>query len=221
MASILVDYENVFASYGLRGVETLKEDDTLIIFYSDTCRKIRQDYMQAVVDSGCEFRIVKLEKTGKNALDFYIAVECGILSCQGKNQLAIISNDKGFQAVLDYFNVSDLMTNIHIVKAGNIESALLLLDSPENADRRAEIKKKSIMLDLAAEQARIEERSILRNKIKNAILGTEYENKIPKIMNLLEENCTKGMRNLYTESLHCFGRHAGTQIYRLVKPLVG
>ena len=43
MATILVDYENVFASDGLKGVDALRKDDTLIVFYSDSCRKIRQD----------------------------------------------------------------------------------------------------------------------------------------------------------------------------------
>ena len=41
MATILVDYENTFASNGLKGVDVLSPDDTLIIFYSNSCRKIR------------------------------------------------------------------------------------------------------------------------------------------------------------------------------------
>ena len=39
MATILVDYENVYASNGLKGVDALSVDDVLIIFYSDSCRK--------------------------------------------------------------------------------------------------------------------------------------------------------------------------------------
>ena len=35
MAAVLVDYENVHGSNGLNGVEALKEDDTLIIFFSE------------------------------------------------------------------------------------------------------------------------------------------------------------------------------------------
>ena len=35
MATILVDYENVCASNGLKGVDALSVDDVLIIFYSD------------------------------------------------------------------------------------------------------------------------------------------------------------------------------------------
>ena len=73
MATILVDYENVFASDGLKGVDALRKDDTLIVFYSDSCRKIRQDFIKTIDASGCKFRILKLKNPGKNALDFYIA----------------------------------------------------------------------------------------------------------------------------------------------------
>ena len=151
MAAILVDYENVFASNGLKGVDALRADDILIIFYSDSCGKIRHDYMQLINDSGCDFHIVKLKKRGKNALDFYIDAECGILGAQGEKQFAIISNDKGFQAVLDYFHVKDSTSDIQLVKAGNIESALIMLNAPDNADRRMELKIRSSMPDLASE----------------------------------------------------------------------
>lgn len=221
MAAILVDYENVFVSNGLKGVDALSEDDTLIIFYSDSCRKIRREFMQSINNSGCEFRILKLKNSGKNALDFYIATECGVLSSRGKRQLAIISNDKGFQAVIDYFKVSEFMSDIHIVKAGNIENALIMLDSPENEARKRELQNRTAMLDLVAEHARIEECNNLKNRLKKAMYGTKYENRISEIMEFIEGNKTKGMKNLYTESLHCFGKYAGTEIYRIVKPIVG
>ena len=92
MATILVDYENTFASNGLKGVDVLSPDDTLIIFYSNSCGKIRYDYMQSIKDSGCDFRIIRLKNPGKNALDFYIAAECGVLSSRGETRLAISSN---------------------------------------------------------------------------------------------------------------------------------
>ena len=41
MATILVDYENVSTTDGLKGVEYLSENDTLIIFYSQCCEKVR------------------------------------------------------------------------------------------------------------------------------------------------------------------------------------
>lgn len=162
MPTILVDYENVNGSNGLKGTDVLCRDDTLIIFYSKNCGKIRYDYMQEIKESGCEFRVIKLKGTGKNALDFYIAAECGIISERGENEIAIISNDKGFQAVIDFFGADQNANQIQIVKAGNIENALTLFHAPEDAERRKKIQNRKLLLDLSAESARIEE----SNRIK-------------------------------------------------------
>ena len=56
MASILVDYENVCSTNGLRGVEYLNENDALILFYSQSCEKIRSEYIGAIEKSCCEFK---------------------------------------------------------------------------------------------------------------------------------------------------------------------
>ena len=48
MASILVDYENVSATGGLKGVEYLNKKDTLIVFYSQCCEKIRAEYIEMI-----------------------------------------------------------------------------------------------------------------------------------------------------------------------------
>ena len=55
MATILVDYENVHGSNGLKGAEVLREDDTLIVFFSESCRKIKREYMEYINDSKCKF----------------------------------------------------------------------------------------------------------------------------------------------------------------------
>lgn len=39
MATILVDYENVVGTNGLKGVDALQNDDVCIIFYSSCCGK--------------------------------------------------------------------------------------------------------------------------------------------------------------------------------------
>ena len=48
--------------------------------------------IQEIKESGCEFRVIKLKGTGKNALDFYIAAECGIISERGENEIAMIKD---------------------------------------------------------------------------------------------------------------------------------
>lgn len=153
MATILVDYENVVGTNGLKGVDALQNDDVCIIFYSSCCGKIRNEYMQQIKNSCCEFRIIKLKGTGKNALDFYIATECGIASEKGEKQLAIISNDKGYQAVMDFFEVSKRTQEIQIIRAGNVETALTMLETAENAGRREKLLNRMEMVELELEYA--------------------------------------------------------------------
>ena len=178
MATILVDYENVVGTNGLKGVDALQKEDAFIIFYSSCCGKIRSEYMQEIKNSGCEFRIIKLKGTGKNALDFYIATECGIASEKGEKQLAIISNDKGYQAVMDFFEVRKETQEIQIVRAGNVETTLTMLEIAEKADRKEKLLNRMEMVELETEYAKWEkkERRQERKTTKKAIpilLGKE------------------------------------------------
>lgn len=220
MTTILVDYENVFTTDGLKGVEYLNEKDTLIIFYSQCCEKIRAEYIDAIEKSRCKFITYKLARTGKNALDFYIAVECGILSVSGEKQISIISKDKGFSAVSDFFRIKQELGNVDVHVAPNVEAALLALTAPEDAERRSIIKEKTKPLNLEAEHARIKEHRAFVDKLVKAFEGTAYEKKIDNILRFVEGRDMKVPRLLYTGSLHEFGREDGRAIYRMLKKVV-
>lgn len=220
MATILVDYENVGTSNGLKGVEYLNEKDTLIIFYSQRCEKIKAEYIEAIEKSKCEFKAYKLVKSGKNALDFYIASECGCICQAGKTQIAIISRDKGFSAVSDYFNLKSEMESVTIVRAASIEYGLMALNDAEDVARRRMLKEKAKPLDIEREQARIQEHKNFRQKVLNAFAETEYKEKSFEILNYIEEQRESTPKLLYTNSLRRFGRADGTAIYQILKKVV-
>lgn len=221
MPTVLVDYENVKGSNGLKGADALNAGDTLIIFYSNCCGKIRYDSMQEIRNSGCEFRGVKLKTAGKNALDFYIAAECGVVSERGEKQIAIISNDKGFQAVIDFFQVDTKAAKTEVVRGGNIEDALALFQTRENSRRRELLQRRKAMLDLAEECVRIEKRNKIRKSLQEILQGTVYEEQTAEIIEFIGAQRKEGKKALYTGSLHQFGRKDGTAIYRLIKNQVG
>lgn len=217
VATILVDYENVSAADGLKGVEYLNEKDTLIIFYSQCCENIRAEYVEMIEKSQCEFRTYKLVRTGKNALDFYIAVECGFLYTRGETQIVIISKDKGFGAISDYFGINAELEGITVRIAPNIEKALLALNESSDNGRKILIKEKSKMLNIDAEQARIKAHREVAMKIGKIFEGTAYEKQINKILQLVGDKDTKSLKFLYTSSLHEFGREDGRAIYQMLK----
>lgn len=220
MATILVDYENVSTTDGLKGVEYLSENDTLIIFYSQCCEKIRAEYIEMIEKSNCEFRTYKLARTGKNALDFYIAVECGVLGVQGEKQISIISKDKGFGAVSDFFKIQEKLDGVVVRVASNVENALVALNTPEDEERKKLIKEKTRTLSIDVEQARITEYRAFVEKIEKAFEGTEYEKQTEKIIQFIEERDAKTPRVLYTGSMHEFGREDGRAIYQVLKQVV-
>lgn len=220
MATILVDYENVSMSDGLKGVEYLNENDTLIIFYSQSCEKIRAEYIDMIEKSQCEFRTYKLTRTGKNALDFYIAVECGILAVQGERQISIISKDKGFGAVSDFTKIREDLEGVVVRVASNIENALVSLNALEDEVRKNQIREKTRTLSIDAEHARIKEHKAFVEKITKAFEGTEYEKQTDKIKRFIEARDAKIPRILYTGSMHEFGRSDGRAIYHVLKQVV-
>ena len=92
----MIDFENT-GSRVLQGAEYLQPDDSVTIFYSQICMKIEQKPLRQLKESGCSFRICKLQKPGKNALDFYIASHIGEIYGQGyTGMIAIVSNDAGY-----------------------------------------------------------------------------------------------------------------------------
>ena len=220
MATILVDYENVNAIDGLKGVEYLNENDKLILFYSQSCEKIRAEYIDMIEKSQCEFRTYKLARTGKNALDFYIAVECGILAVQGERQISIISKDKGFGAVSDFIKIKEDLAGVVVRVASNVENALVSLNTSEDEVRKKQIREKTKTLSIDAEHARIKEHKAFVEKITKAFEGTEYEKQTEKIIRFIDGRDTRTPRVLYTSSMHGFGREDGRAIYQVLKQVV-
>lgn len=220
MATVLVDYENVCMKNGLAGTSHLNSGDTLHIFYSAVCEKLPNYHMEEINKSGCTLLISKLIAQGKNALDFYIATECGRLISDGETQIAIVSEDKGYAAVIHYIREVMGMKNIEIFRSSNIENALKSFADPENAERRKIIAERQLSVDLKSEYAKLQERNQIRNEIFSALKGTKYEGKISSIISYLENKDKTDKKKLYTGALHEFGKKDGLELYSILKEVV-
>ena len=220
MATILVDYENVNGSKGMKGVEYLTNEDILTIFYSDSCPNIPVEYMNPIIESGCSFMIYKLKRTGKNALDFYIAVEAGRLSAEGHRQIAIISNDKGFEAVYDFFICNDFLKTTRLVIAQDIERGIEKLSDYKDLERRQIIRDRLKTVSLEAEYRKISEKKELKRRILSAFMNTQYSEMTDGIVEFIESSENTTSKMLYTGSLHRFGLKNGVGIYRILREVV-
>lgn len=214
MAVILVDYENV---RNLKGVDLLNSEDTFVIFYSNNCKRIKKEYLEPILKSQCNFRTVKLKKTGRNALDFYIAAECGLLAERGVKEIGILSQDKGYNATIDFFDREPSTDAIKIFKSKSLESLFLQFSGKSDKARKLIINAKQYSYDLDIESAKLEERNRILGELKLLLAGTAFENKTCEIIDFLTASEAHSKKELYVNSLHSFGKKEGTEIYNFLK----
>ena len=218
MSAILIDYENVNGG-GLIGLDLLKSTDSLIIFYSEQCFQLRKEHYDIIEKTVCEFSVCKLHTYGKDSLDKYIAVAVGELYQSGEKEISIISRDKGFQAVIDYFMVNE-KTNSRILRAESIEQALLFFGNAADKQRRSIISNRCKMLDMDEISARLKERKLIQCKIKDALINTPYRYIIKDVCEFVADREDDSNRSLYTGAMHNFGRENGRALYNILKKVV-
>ena len=200
----------------MQGAEFLQPDDSVTIFYSETCMKIERKQFCQLKESGCSLRLCKLQKAGKNALDFYIASHIGEIYGQGYTGMtAIVSGDKGFRAVKEYWkNCVDVPRDI--ILRPDIEQCIF--SSGENSSRQRQIGLDKQEIYLEEEYKKCEERQRIRKALENNFANTDYEGLIEQIMGLIES--PKPLKILYLDSVKQFGRRDGLSIYHKVKQII-
>lgn len=210
----LIDFENVNYA-GLEGLEYLDKDDTLIIFYSAACDKIKEYRLQQIINSGCNWEINRLARTGKNALDFYIATSVGeIFSTDSNATIGIVSSDKGFRAVKDYWK-SRLNPKNRLVQGNSV--AVCMSHGHDTTRRRSVVRKQNSTVDIKEQHSKYIENRRIELSLKAYFGETEYAAIIPQIMNIIKNE--KNPKAVYLATLKSFGKKAGLQVYRTLKLL--
>ena len=208
----LIDYENVNYA-GLEGTEFLEKGDMVSIFFSDVSDKIVAYRMKDIEKSGCNFEICKLLNVRKNALDFYIASKVGeIFAIDKEAKIAIISADKDYKSVIDYWKPRLLVPN-QLVRCKTLAKAINCVNG-EGA-RKVLVNERMKILELQTEFGKYEERKRILTQITDLFSSTDYENLIFQIVDLVI--LSDRPKVLYLNSLKSFGRKTGTEIYRKIK----
>lgn len=100
----LVDGDNNIGT-GLKGIEMLSGDDTVLIFYQKEGLALSR--LQKLC-AGAQARVQYIESVhgGKNSIDFQIITELGVLVGRREADYAyVISQDKGYAASIDALRV--------------------------------------------------------------------------------------------------------------------
>lgn len=99
----LIDFENVSNS-GFNGIETLTDRDEIKLFYSEKNSKISIGMHRKLESTAARKEYLPIKTGGKNALDFQLATWLGYLISQNKKEsYCIVSNDTGFDYVIDFW----------------------------------------------------------------------------------------------------------------------
>lgn len=213
-----MDYENVKES-GLSGVEYLLPSDYLCVFYSKSTDTITKKSLNYILNSCCKFETYKLINNGNNALDFYIASEIGRVFGLGKyDKAVIISKDKGYQAVQDYWRVYGNKKN-SVGLFEDLKSAMMYYIESSVIERSQKVKEDNTKIKFSIATSQYIEQN-------NRVVSLEYIFKRHGLdTNLLSETCkilkeNKGNKECYLEFLRKFGKDNGLKIYRIVKEMV-
>lgn len=130
MAVYLVDFENV-TSAGISGIQRLTKEDKVYIFYTANAANMSFSAHLNLLSSPAEITYYSVASGGKNALDFQLASFLGYLISKGEDkQFCIISNDRGYEYVRDFWERSGIPVNISINSASSVNKALMMFESP-------------------------------------------------------------------------------------------
>ncbi len=212
----LVDLENV-GSEGLRGARYLSWEDEVIIFYSQVCEKVQQGYLHQLMEACCRWEICKLKKTGKNALDFYIATKLGEIFGRGyPGKIGIVSRDQGYKSVRDYWK-SRAKPSREVILGVTLEQCIL--SAQEGRARTAQVREWLRPVWLETEFVRYQERLRIRESLEMAFADTGYQEQLGRIVGLFEKQ--SGKKILYLDTVKNFGKKDGLEIYRKMRTLIG
>ena len=144
MSVYLIDYENVHAS-GLAGVENCGIEDEIILLYGNDTSTIPMELHIQIANSKGKVQYHKIERTGKNYLDFQLSTIAGFLvGTTRQTEFVIVSRDSGYDAVLDYWNDERLADRVvHFCRRASIAEAEETKNREEKDSRKRRQGKKN------------------------------------------------------------------------------
>lgn len=179
MNVFLIDYENVHTN-GFIGMDKLKKKDKIYIFYSIKSENIHMDIMNTFLKSKVSFKMFKLNKTEKNALDFQLVLYLGTrLKKYGKKAtFYIVSKDNGYQSSIDF---AQEYLNITIRKVESIQEAFTGTKQPllllENNPVKEDVSKSNETVIVEQPPTTVQKNSVENDKIKTEQRKIEIEKK--------------------------------------------
>lgn len=110
MKMYFIDYENV-SGKALEPMLDISHGDIVFIFYTNACRNIPDSTIKLIGDKGGFIKAFKVKNGLRNALDFQLSSYIGYIISKNffaNYELIIVSSDKGYDAVCDFWKTRDI-----------------------------------------------------------------------------------------------------------------
>lgn len=234
MKAFLIDFENV-KSKGLAGIEELAAEDKVIIFYSENSDTISFDMHRKVLTCKADIEYLKVRVGGKNALDFQLSTLLGYILAKGiYESIFIISGDKGFDKLHDFWNVSFADRNtVTVFRTQTISAALAFSESKQPKitaeEELPEIEAEAVPAEAEAEPepeqkpvAKVTKRRTRKHQpastlIRNALLGVFdlTDDDVAYIVSCAAESEDKeDLHNMLAKTY----KAQATELYKVLRP---
>lgn len=192
------DFENL-STHGFEGYGDLSTEDTLVVFYSEKNKQWDIDSsLELMQNCKAKLKFVKTAKTMPNYADFQICTLLGACVREG-NACSIISSDKGYISVIDYWKEDKFFGKPSIVQLAQSlkdikkdKGGLIGNNEPapvSEAEAKAEVKEtKEVKTTKTTKKAEKAEKAVEPEpeaKVETFVTGedTAYKDTLTKIMN--------------------------------------
>ena len=103
MKKIFIDTENISDYDCLKSIGISKKDE-IVLFLTRNSKPLKAENLYIIHSFDSKVKTLLFEPSGHNALDFHIVTHLG-LKYSKNNEYFIVSNDKGFEASKNHFNM--------------------------------------------------------------------------------------------------------------------
>ena len=195
MCSYLIDYENVCGK-NLAKMGHAEKGDHVFVLYPQTQPDPgkKADVKGFLGDTGEQARCIKVRCGKKNALDFQLCAQLGILAGQNPSEtFHVVSNDAGFDYVVDF-----LTGGYAVDRVASGQGVGKLVPKPKPKAKAKPVDK-------------------LADKLAGLLAKKDKPEEVCKILKA-NKTATKvhgALGKLYRDSGHT------CQVYRKIKPLIG
>ena len=150
MKHLLIDYENIQP----QNLDRLSENDAHVwLFLGSVHKNLPIELVQSLLRFGERTHFVRLNKTGKNALDFYLSYYLGqITTTDAHAEIAILSRDGGYDVLLEHIlETQQAQTIIRLADLADVQRIAMkapkpTVTLPENSLKQIEPSKPAALL---------------------------------------------------------------------------